>query len=551
MLLLMDYVEGLLAANYAPAQFKEARFKWRIGDAVGGVRAQIRSRPDMSDGEFASLVRRLFRSPRDIHTSANFSGATAVWLGLHLRRTAEGMVIAWIDRAALPRGVFPFDVGDLVEVFDGLDPDEVLVRTAAVTGWRSTPAFERRFGEWFLTYRASSEWDRIPAPGDLVELVVRRAGEADPQRVTLSWIDDETTPPTARCPHWGKTTAGYLPELGAVQWRGAGAHFPAYVFEDGGERFGYIRVPSYKYADGSRLAALAEFDDAVDHFAEMGVRALVFDQTGNGGGNFIFGFALLSRLIDRPLHPPLQHFVVTAGQEIVGFGAQEGLRKMAAPLATIQSEAAAAELLRAHPVFAGPLNFLPKTLATVRTFEAFVTSLAGQPAPSEGSALTALHYQFQPSIEPISTAAGRRYTGPIVLLIDALNISAAEYVAATLADNQRATLVGVTTAGGGGDQRDVSADRVCQPASSGAGRVDPFAPCLPADIAQIMRSFNIAALSYTITLGKRVRADGSEIGPIENTGVAPHVPLDITRADLAGDFAPYRARVLEILRAAR
>ncbi len=543
MLRFLEYAEGLLAERYAPAAFKEAQFGWTVADAFAGARAKVHAK--MSDAEFRSLVRRLFRSPVDIHTSANFATAEAVWLGVHFRQTAQGTVVAWIDRNALPRGTFPFDVGDELLAFDGEPPATLFAEAAAATGWRSTPAFEQRFAEWFAVYRADSEWDRIPEVGAPAELVMRRHQEVAPQQVSLRWLDDDVIAPAERCPFWGKTPRGWLPELGKVEWRGPATQIPAYVFTDGGDRFGYLRFSSYGLSAEARLVAVAELDEAVDRFATMGVKGLVLDQTGNGGGNFLFGFQLLSRLIAAPMQPPLQHFLITADKAIVGFGPQAGLQKMAAPFA-VEDEAAAAGLMSQHPVFAGPLNFLPKTLATAKTFRAFLESLASQPAPAEGVALTPLHYQFQPTIEPQPTAAGNRFTGPMVLLIDALDISAADYVAATLADNDRATLVGVTTSGAGGDQRDVAADRVC-----GAGRPNPFAPCVSAEVSKLMKRFGIASLAYTITLGHRVRGDGTSVGPIENAGVAPHVPLAISAEDLRSNFAPYRARVIDVLRAAR
>lgn len=541
MIHLLDYAEEVLTTRYAPAAFKKKRFGWTAAAAFEEARDEVRSKR-MSDAEFRNLVRRLFRSPHDIHTSAYAAKATAVWLGVHFRTTADGVVIAWVDRTVLSKDTFPFEVGDRLVKFDGLEPDTALARTVEATQWRSTPQFERRFAEWFLTYRASSEWDSVPTPGETVGVAIDRAG--DVRQVTLTWLDDDANPPSERCPHWGKTKQGFLPPLGPVTWRGAGKHFVAYVLDDAGERFGYIRIPSYKYGRDERLAALAEFEAAVDQFVSCGVSGLIIDQTGNGGGNYLFGFALLSRLTDRPMAVPLQRYLITADKQIVGWMAQDELRAMAAPFAAVKTATAATQLLTTHPVFAGPLNFVPKTLAAAKTFDGFATMLASQPAPSEGVTLTAPLYQFQPTIEPIATAAGHRYTGPIVLLIDALNISAAEYVAATLADNDRATLVGVTTAGAGGDQRDLAPDRVC-----GDAREDPFAPCVPAQIAAIMKQFGIGSMSYTITLGERVHPDGRVIGPIENTGVAPHGPLPITRADLTTGYAEYRAEVLRALRA--
>jgi C-terminal processing protease CtpA/Prc len=212
-------------------------------------------------------------------------------------------------------------------------------------------------------------------------------------------------------------------------------------------------------------------------------------------------------------------------------------------LSTIETDAQAQAFLSGHPLFASTLNFMPRDRTTSAMFAEWLGFFLKQPKVKAGVQLTEPHFSVHDRIVPRTTPAGNRYTGRILVLIDELNLSAAEYVAATLQDNARATLFGTTTSGAGGDQRIAHRERLCNEAP-----VNPLAPCVPKDIAELMREFGVTSYRYTVTLGERVRPDGALLGPIENVGVIPDIVHTIAAGDLTTDFQFYSEGVRNALR---
>lgn len=152
------------------------------------------------------------------------------------------------------------------------------------------------------------------------------------------------------------------------------------------------------------------------------------------------------------------------------------------------------------------------------------------------------------ALEP-DPARGPAYTGPILLLVDELDGSAAEVVAATLQDGRRAVLLGATTSGAGGERRWVERHRLCPP-----DEVGPAAPteegCVPRELATVMERLGVAGFSVTTTLARRAGPEGSpgaSFTPIANVGVAPDIAVEITAEDLRTGFEPYRRAVLDAL----
>ncbi len=352
MLEFISYLDAVFAERYAPAKLKAERFGWDRVAEVARLRRAVVSNSELSNEQFRRLIRAFFLSMRDIHTGVSFDKNSAVWLGLHFRTAGEKVLIAWIDREALPQKTFPFQVGDELISFDGQRPSAAIASVAQQTGWRSTPEFDRSFAEGFLVVRATSEWPSIPAPGAQVELQIRENGARAPTTHSLTWLDMEARAPAERCPFWGKTKSGWVPQLGDAKWRG-GERFAAYTFRDADQLIGYVRVPSYAFKPKASVEALAEFDATIDRFSELGVEKLILDQTGNAGGNFLFGFALMSRLTGRALKPPLQHYMITSTGEVVGFGKRALLAGMLERAEGVRTEAAAREYMAKSPVFTG------------------------------------------------------------------------------------------------------------------------------------------------------------------------------------------------------
>jgi C-terminal processing protease CtpA/Prc len=121
-----------------------------------------------------------------------------------------------------------------------------------------------------------------------------------------------------------------------------------------------------------------------------------------------------------------------------------------------------------------------------------------------GRRLTNPTYIF--GVEQIKPNPTVQYTKPIIVLINELDFSAADFFAAVMQDNKRATLFGVRTSGAGGAVKSV----------------------------EFPNQFGIEHLAYTWTIAMR------PIGkPIENLGVQPDEQYQITADDLRTAFAGY------------
>ena len=98
------------------------------------------------------------------------------------------------------------------------------------------------------------------------------------------------------------------------------------------------------------------------------------------------------------------------------------------------------------------------------------------------------------------------YSKPILLLINELGFSCADIFAAIMQDNHRATLFGKQTAGAGGYVR------------------------------KYKHTSRFGIAGYTLTGSILIRPNGKMI---ENLGVAPDVPYELTIRDIREDYADY------------
>lgn len=281
----------------------------------------------------------------------------------------------------------------------------------------------------------------------------------------------------------------FVPVLGEIVWelpkaRADDAPFSAYVCQVSDSRqIGYVRVPHYTYNE-----------DAVDVFAELIARfesttaAMVLDQVNNRGGSMFHMYAILSTLTDRALVLP-QH-QITIDEDDAAIAAE-----------TVED----AEAGEAVPSDERPS---PELVAYSR----FVLSEIEAGRGTSDRLTNPVHLGGVAEVLP----AKNHYTKKIVVLINELDFSAAEFLAAILQDNKRATLFGERTAGAGGCVKRIT----------------------------IPNQLGIDYFTLTWTIARRTNGQ-----PIENIGVHPDVSYSATAEDLRSGYANYRQALLATINA--
>jgi hypothetical protein len=228
--------------------------------------------------------------------------------------------------------------------------------------------------------------------------------------------------------------------------------------------------------------------------------ALVFDQVNNPGGDLFFMYALLSRMTDRPLDAP-DHRVAISEED-----ASEAIEQILSSN-RISSEEDVLEMLgETISGYAVTYTLWKQALAYAKfIYKEFKDGRRlTRPIPIAG-------------VDRIEPNPGARYTKPIVVLANALDFSCADLLPAILQDNRRAVVFGSRTSGAGGAVKNL----------------------------EFPNQFGIAGLAYTWTIA--LRPDGS---PVENNGVAPDRPYEISESDLLNAFAGYKKAVNDAVAAA-
>jgi hypothetical protein len=278
----------------------------------------------------------------------------------------------------------------------------------------------------------------------------------------------------------------FVPALDKIVWElpqalAARVPFSARIYQlDNDRLIGYVRVPHYNYDESTA----EEFAKLIGHFEEA-TEALVLDQVNNRGGSMVHMYALLSCLTDRPLIPPKHELSLTEDD-----------------VAMASNTVALAEAGEAVPSDERP------SLQEV-AYSRFVLS------EMEAGRMRHTNPTYLFGVSEILPAQNH-YTKKIVVLINELDFSAAEFLAAILQDNKRATLFGQGTAGAGGCVR-----RFTVPGS---------------------RKLGIAYMTITWTFARRTNGQ-----PIENIGVHPDVSYSITAEDLRSCYSGYRQALLTTL----
>ena len=280
--------------------------------------------------------------------------------------------------------------------------------------------------------------------------------------------------------------------------------FHAYIYEnEQGQKVGYVRIPDYM-AGGNPQAYANVFAKLVSLF-EKKADALVIDQVNNPGGNMFYMYTLLSLLTDKPLAVP-PHFMMLDQSD--GKLASEILK---------QSEKPSIEEMLKKAISDEMMGFqaVPSAENPIVKFAKYILNRLKRAQDEKNPKLRLTDPIDLFGVSQIDPQPMVHYTKPIVVLINELDFSAADFLPTILKDNGRATLFGVRTAGAGGAVKSL----------------------------QWPNQFGIEQVSYTWTLAMRL------IGKvIENLGATPDVPYAITADDLQNGFHGYKKALNDTVR---
>jgi hypothetical protein len=506
--------------RYAPVQWKSDYLGISPDDLTANLISKVYVN-DMSTENFYAAMATYSGGVRDTHNWFLIPSLYRANLGFTCDYVEEKIVIADIDRKILPEDVFPFKRGDELLSLGGKSAISIMEELAQYTSEGNEIA-EKRFLAINLTNRSQKYYPHIPTGNVIVEIGSFANGEI--KSVELKW---QTTgkPLETEMIAFSQTTSSHSkisisPSLdiqspleklrwsGIDETKGEGSHMrdpkpffklwntfverttePLYsgIFMLGGRKIGFIRIPTW--APKNRKEWFAFFEREIKYLEEN-TDALLIDQTDNGGGQICLGEEISRYLVTEPINSNL--FQIRANNYFL-----EAMEKWYQELKEMGSET-------------GDTPIIEAILDEIRT------------AIRKGQRLTEpVSICFNDGkVKPFVNAHDERivYSKPILMLINEWSISTADMTPAFLQDSGRVKMFGARTCGAGGSVT----------TSSNIGYSD----------------FKI---SQTESLAVRPRPVVTENGfstrYLENVGVIPDFPYEITLDDFMGGYLGYRNAV--------
>lgn len=559
----------LFQATYAPEAYKTKAWhlNFEAQEKACLERIEALKLPAANDKEaqakflndYHQIIIQFKNAMRDYHVGVIFESTARSELPISIMPAVDGKgkthyLIARIDRAKLPNDSadrFALNIGDEIKAIGGKNIfDEVAANRKRLGD--NNPDTDQRLAAIKLTRRSGPLGDPLESGSVVIsvagkgsarpnakvfawsrspELFERRAAPASilsgPAFSELARFDSVMSAPIADValpqsvavnqapapndidPNEMSGVVSFVPPLGKIIWPSplaeneCGGNFHAYEFLLGGRTVGYIRIPSYAPENGDQAAQtfaclIAKFD--------RDTSALVIDQVNNPGGSLFYAYAILSHLAarDQALMIPKHRVAITSTEYY------DAAKFLAAASQTSD------DLDGAKNLFGPSLDGFPVTYSFFQSFRDYMRSIteAWQNTRRLSDPLAFL------GVAAIGAApVAYNQNKPILMLINELDFSCADFVPTILHDNKRARLFGFKTAGAGGIIHSYS---------------DP--------------GNQVGIREYTITgsIAERTIGGGRVI---ENAGIEPDVTHRISVSDVQNNFSAYKAAVdTELLR---
>jgi len=549
----LEVIKHHLEAGYAPANWKKENSGWDINEVFENAKNQILITPSISTKQFQQIVRNFMNSMSDYHVDALFFSTEAATLPFSVKGAAGRYFVDWVDPIRLHNSCSGLRVGDEVLTFDDRPIQDVIDEIINTSNKSSNPMSDRGLAEIKLTKRSGKVGDIVPQ--GVIFITTRLAESKKTLKQQLRWnytpeyvknpLDFFQTldylpwfpfqskeKPKLELPKIAMTSplhqeialqcAGrdgglgsrksFLPPFGEIVWSNErtddeeseglegymldkeddedALFWHAYIFaQANGSEIGYIRIPHYVLTESQ----VERFGEIIAMMEER-TDALIIDQLHNYGGYVHVQYMLASMLTDEPLQAPYHRIKISQKEALKAHNGLELIKLIEKSIDAMDSQES---LKDSHLAEAPMINF--QEILFLKAYYELVLEDWNQgrsmtrPTPILG-------------IDRINPHPKYRYTKPIMMLIDEMDFSGGDFMPAIMQDNQRALLFGAKTAGAG-------------------GYVFSF---------EFPNTNGIATCSYTASIAERI--DGKKI---ENLGVSPDIPYQVTIEDLQYGYQGY------------
>lgn len=534
----LNTIKNIFEIQYAPLEWKQSYSGLNIEAEIERAKNEISFTPNIEIKDYQCILKKFFNSMQDHHVHVSFYRTESARLPFRLKSSKGRYFISSVNRKILPENCL-LQIGDEVISFNGVPIAEVIQQFQDQEFGSGTPA-HKALAEISFHRRDGASGHQVPQ-GEVILSIVHK-NENEEIFYHLEWnytnedIQDFPSMPmqvlsinaegilkdnhkklnqnplfkkSMLSPYFemlkqeegfkageglGDRTS-FIPALGKKIWvSNPQSHFHAYLFETPDQhRYGYIRIPSY---NGSALE-FNEFKELIARFEEDS-EVLIIDQVNNPGGSLFYMYALASTLTDRPLMIPPHRITITQ-------------KEIASALDMLPSFDQIETDEEAIDAIGEEFDGLPVNVATAQQMANYFRFLVSQ--WNLGITFTSpCHLWGYDFLMPDPEV---QYSKPILILINQLDFSCAEFFPSIMQDNQRAILLGTTTGGAGGFVLK----------------------------AEYPNMFGIKNFSYTGSIAYR-----SNNNPIENLGVTPDFDYELSVEDLTQFYIFYKEKILECVK---
>ena len=537
----LDFIQNNFEAYYAPSDWKKKHFNWDLEREIENAKDLVLANPSIKVSDYHRILRKFFNSTRDYHVSIRTVTTETASLPFAVRGTKGRYFFVHIDKSKLSKEIFPFKVGDELISFNNRPVDEViqeikrieLGNDGSISG-DANDATDQALAEIYLTSRKGSN---APIPKGPICIEGKEKMADHPKICQLTWdyfpewVADSRHTQMALDPfkgansfhpkgverlfenpllmgQWDKLKdiqkhlpfnahnlggrKGFLPRLGEIIWEApAQSFFDAYLFlDDLGHLVGYVRIPHYV----SSREEVKEFASLIRLF-EKKAQGLVIDQLNNPGGSVFYLYALAAMFAEDPLSNPKHRMKI--GQEEVLFA-----KYCVERFEYVNTNEEAIWAFGAADLDGYPVNY--QFIQLLKAYSQFILD-----EWDAGKTVTDPYHLY--GVDKIHVSSQARYTKPVLLLTNELDFSGGDFFPAIMQDNKRAKIMGARTAGAGGY------------------------------VLQSSYPNNLGVSNFSITGSIAERINHL---PIENLGITPDWPYELTANDLENSYEDYKKEIL-------